>query len=152
MQLDPVLVWFLVGLALALAELVVPGVILIFFAGGAWIASGTTYLELTPTLPSQLLTFTIASLGLLLGLREWVHGALYGHVAHSQDPDANLDEFRGRKVILLKDVGPGRTESAVEHKGAPWAVIADEKFRQGDEAYVSGVEGVALKITRQKEE
>lgn len=151
MTLDPPLVWFLVGLGLALLEFVVPGVILIFFAAGAWVVAGVLVLEPALTVPLQLLTFTVASVGLLVGLRNWVQGALYGHITHSQDPDDALDEFRGKQVKLLKDIVPGRVDGAIEFKGALWTVISDVHLRKGDTALIIGVEGVALKITKGEE-
>jgi membrane protein implicated in regulation of membrane protease activity len=141
---EATLVWFLVGLVLALLEFVVPGVLLIFFAFGAWVASLTTYLGWTETIPLQLLVFCGASVVPLVTLRDWMHGQPYGR---APDPAQALDEFKGKRVTLLKDVAPGRSEAAVELKGAVWAVEADQAFRAGEVALVTGVEGIALKIT-----
>ncbi|MAE69408.1 MAG: hypothetical protein CME06_02940 [Gemmatimonadetes bacterium] len=57
---DLALLWFVVGLALALAEMAAPGVILIFFGLGAWVVALTTWIGLTPGLQSQLLLFAVA--------------------------------------------------------------------------------------------
>ena len=61
MDVSPTLVWFLVGLLLVIAELVVPGVILVFFGVAAWIVSILTYAGLTSTIEMQLLAFSIFS-------------------------------------------------------------------------------------------
>ena len=60
MNIDPVIVWFVIGLVLALLEFALPGVILIFFGMGAWIAAITTYIGLTPGIGSQLIAFSIS--------------------------------------------------------------------------------------------
>ena len=46
MQIEPYLVWFLIGLVLALLEFAAPGVILIFFAVGALIVCGLFFATL----------------------------------------------------------------------------------------------------------
>ncbi len=65
MSFDPVLIWFLAGLALILAEFMIPGVILIFFGVGAWMTAVTAWLGITPGWTSQLLTFAISSVVML---------------------------------------------------------------------------------------
>lgn len=148
MELTPPLIWFLVGLALAFLEFIVPGVLLIFFTAGAWIVAVTTYLNVTDTLFWQLTVFTFTSVLLLVGLREWLQGKLYGHVTHTQDLKENLDEFTGKQVKILKEIAPGRSEGAVELKGAAWTVISDSHFAEGEMATIIGTEGIALKISK----
>ncbi len=150
-KLDPALIWFLVGLALTLLEFVVPGVLLIFFAFGAWIVSITTYLNVTDTAMVQILTFTGTSLLLLLGLREWFKGKLYGHVTGAQDLEKNLDDLTGKEVEVIKDIAPGRSGGAVELKGAVWTVNAEESFQKGEVAIIDGVDGIVLKIKKKAE-
>jgi membrane protein implicated in regulation of membrane protease activity len=70
MNLAPETVWFLVGLVLMILELAAPGVVLVFFGAAAWIVALTTYMEITGSLASQLLIFSAAASGLLIGLRK----------------------------------------------------------------------------------
>lgn len=144
MDIDPAVVWFVVGVALALLEFVVPGVLLIFFAVGAWVTAGTTYLGWTGEVWMQLLVFCGASVVPLVTLRDWLKGRLSGG---GPDLAEGLDEFAGKHVTLLKDVPAGRSEGAVELKGAVWTVEADRAFRAGQVAVVTGVDGIALRIT-----
>jgi membrane protein implicated in regulation of membrane protease activity len=70
MILSASLIWFLVGVAFLVAELAVPGFILIFFTAGCWIAAMVTWLfniELT----SQIIIFIVSSLTLLFTLRKY---------------------------------------------------------------------------------
>ena len=66
MDFNPVLIWFLVGLALILSEFMVPGVILVFFGMGAWITAIGAWVGFAPDTSSQLLIFAISSVILLV--------------------------------------------------------------------------------------
>jgi membrane protein implicated in regulation of membrane protease activity len=148
---NPTLLWFLLGLALIFLELVVPGVILVFFGIGAWVAAVTTYLGLTASFQSQLLVFAVTSILLLVILRKWIKGKFYGHVGDVQDQTKNLDEFSGQSVVVLEDVIPNKMEGAVEFKGARWRAVSDEHIKKGAMAIITGVDGIILNV-RKKEE
>ena len=152
MTLDPALIWFLVGVGLALVEFMVPGVILIFFAAGAWLAALTTWVGLTPSVESQLLVFAISSVVLLVALRRWISGKFTGHVTGVQSSSTNLDEFTGKRVEVLVDVLPGETSGRVEFKGAGWGARSDESIRKGEAAFIQRVDGLVLVIAKNPEE
>ncbi len=146
MSFSPTLIWFLVGLALVLVEVAAPGVILVFFGLGAWIVALTTQVGLTGSLASQLLVFTIASVALLFTLRKWVRSRFLGHVSDEQNPAANLDEFAGQTVIVVREILPGSLEGKVEYKGAQWNAIAEETIAEGERAVITGVDGITLLV------
>ena len=124
------------------------GIILIFFGVGAWIAAATTYIGLTPGIGSQLIVFSISSIALLFSLRKWIKGKFYGHVAEVQDPKVNLDEFKGKTAIVLEDVVPGKIGGAVEFKGTKWKASSDELINKDEEAIITGIDGITLKIKK----
>ena len=146
--LNPTTAWFIAGTVLALLEFAAPGIILIFFAVGAWIVALTTWLGITGSLESQLLVFAVSSVVLLVSLRRWIKGKFYGHVTGVQSPDENLDEFTGRPVKVLEDVVPGRPGGKVEFKGAVWSAVSDEAIGKNEMAVITAVEGISLKIAR----
>lgn len=146
--MTPTIVWFLIGLGLTLAELAVPGVILVFFGVGAWIVALAAWLGLTVTLESQLLTFAIASVALLVLLRRWIKGRLYGHVKDEQDLNVDLDEFVGHPVKVLDAIVPGASDGRVEFKGARWHAVADEEIESGQSAVIDAVDGITLKVRK----
>ena len=148
---DPVLIWFLLGLALIFLEFIVPGVILVFFGIGAWTVAVTTYLGWISSLESQLLLFAITSIVLLVLLRKWIKGKFYGHVSAVQDLTKNIDEFSGQSVIVVQDVIPNKMEGAVEFKGAKWNAVSDEPIKNGEVAIITDFDGITLKIQKKKE-
>ena len=149
--LNPTLVWFVVGTALALLEFAAPGIILIFFAGGAWIVSFTSWIGLTGSLESQLLLFAVTSSALLIFLRRWIRGKFSGHVTGVQDPLSNLDEFTGKTVQVVADVVPDRPGGKVEFKGSTWGAESAEEIKAGEMAVITGMEGISLKVARKSQ-
>jgi membrane protein implicated in regulation of membrane protease activity len=39
MEISPIIIWFVVGLVLILMEFVIPGLVIVFFGLGAWVAA-----------------------------------------------------------------------------------------------------------------
>jgi inner membrane protein len=145
----PEILWFVVGLILILLEFVVPGVILVFFGIGAWVVSLLVYLGVLTSLTSQLIIYSAASLTLLFGLRRWVKDKFYGHISGAQDLSQNLNEFVGKKVRVLSDVAPGRSEGLVEFKGTNWSAVSDEEIKSGETAVIVKNDGLILIIKKE---
>ena len=143
MDFNPVLIWFLAGLALVLFEFTVPGVILVFFGIGAWITSLTTWVGLTPGWTSQLLTFAVSSVLMLVFLRRWFRARFFGHLTGGQNPLDNLDEFAGQVVVVTSDIDPVGG-GKVEFKGADWSARCTSPLAKGDRAVVEKVDGITL--------
>ena len=146
MTFNPILIWFLAGLALVLFEFTVPGVILVFFGLGAWITSLTTWVGLTDGWTSQLLTFSVSSVLLLVLLRQWFRAKFFGHLTGGQDPLENLDEFKGQVVIVTADIDPARG-GKVEYKGADWSAQCDTALPAGARAVIQSVDGITLVVS-----
>ena len=152
MTFDASLIWFLVGLVLIFLEFLVPGVILVFFGIGAWLAAVTTYLGVTSFLESQLILFAITSIVLLVLLRKWIKGKFYGHVSDVQDLTKNVDEFTGKSVVVMKDLIPGKMEGMVEFKGTTWTAVSDEHIKKDEVAIITDIDGIILNIRKKKED
>jgi len=148
MTINPVLVWFILGLVLAFLEFAVPGVILVFFGAGAWLVSLTTFLGWTVSYESQLMLFVISSVILIVALRRWIQAKFTGHVSDVQDLKHNLDEFAGKSVKVLEDIKPDSMDGAVELKGARWQAVSDQSINAGETAEVVRVEGIKLHVKK----
>ncbi len=149
MTFNPVLIWFLAGLALLIFEFTVPGVIFVFFGIGAWITALTTWMGLTSSWTSQLLVFAISSVLMLVFLRRWFRARFFGHSSGVQDPLDNLDEFRNQVVIVTEEVGPD-SGGKVEFKGADWSARCDTALPVGARAVIQSVDGITLLVRPEK--
>jgi membrane protein implicated in regulation of membrane protease activity len=148
MGINPVLVWFLIGLVLVLMEFFAPGVILVFFGVGAWVAMTTTWLGWTESLGAQVVVFIVSSLLLLFALRHWIRSRFHGHISDEQSPEVNLDEFSGQLVKVTREIVPGKTDGKVEYKGAEWSAMSDAGFNVGEQARIVSVDGITLRVRK----
>ena len=146
MTFDPILIWFLIGLALVLSEFMLPGIILVFFGVGAWIVSLTTWMGLTGGYTSQLLVFAISSILLLAMLRRWFRSKLFGHKDDEQDPFDNLDDLTGETVTVTSVIDPSSGDGKVEYKGAAWSARSDMHLPAGSRAVVVAADGITLVV------
>jgi inner membrane protein len=144
------LMWFICGAVLVLLEFVIPGVVLVFFGLGAWIVALTTFIGLTKGTTSQLLVFSGASVLLLFVLRRYVRSRFSGFISENQSPDENLDEFTGRSVLVLEEIGPGKP-GKVEFKGAPWRAESQDPLKEGESGLIEKIDGLTLTIKKQGE-
>ncbi len=146
MNFSPELIWFLVGLALVLSEFMLPGIILVFFGLGAWVTAVTSWIGLTPGWSSQLLTFAIASVVLLILLRRWFRNRFIGYVGDDHGLDDNIDEFKGANVLVTADIHPEHDNGAVEFKGARWKARSSSSIAANQRAEIVSVDGIALVV------
>lgn len=141
-MLDPALIWFIAGIILILLEFGAPGVVLCFFGAGAILTAITTWLGLTDSIASQTIVFTLASVGLLLGLRRWVKGWFVGD-SNSASDDVE-DEFTGREAITMSDFEKG--SGLVELKGARWNARSEANLKKGDTVIITRREDLTLHV------
>jgi len=144
MSFSPLLVWFLIGLALVLSEFMVPGIILVFFGMGAWTAAVTSWLGLTTGWTSQLLVFAISSVIYLVMLRKWFQNRFIGFEGDRQNPNDNIDDFQGQIVAVTEDIDQDLGKGKVEFKGAAWSARSQIPISAGQRARVTGVDSITL--------
>jgi len=139
-SLDPHYVWLAIGLALAAAEMAVPGVFLIWLAGAA-IITGLIAWVAPVGLPLQIVIFAA------LAIIAVFSGRLYLRANPVQSADPMLNDrggqLVGQQVIVTHaiDGGTGR----VKHGDTEWLARGPEA-EPGTRMRVSGHEGVILVV------
>ena len=147
-EIDPKMLWFIAGLILILLEFAAPGVVVIFFGVGAWVVATAMWVGLIESVPAQCLTFAVASLVLLFGLRRYV--AVW-FVGGSSTGGSSLDEeFIGKTVRVVHAIGGGDQTGKVELKGAEWNARSDEPLDEDSLAVVVKREGLVLIVQPNK--
>ncbi len=141
--MSPVVLWFVAGVILILSEFVVPGVILVFFGAGAWLAALGAWLGLTPNLSSQLIVFAVSSVLLLVFLRRRFRDGFLGKVSEEGLTGDNIDDEVGGVVVVLEAMTPG-AKGRVEYKGATWQALCEAPLAKGDRAIITAHEGITL--------
>ena len=142
--LTPGVIWFLIGLGLLILELIIPGLIVIFFGVGAWITALCCVL-FNPGLNGQLLIFVVTSvLGLLL-LRKFLKHKFFG--ADLSESDALEDEFIGKTARLETAMQAG-VPGKISFKGTRWTAIAESDIEAGSQVEITGKESLTLFVKK----
>lgn len=141
--------WLLLGMALLISELFVPGLVAVFFGVGALAVGVLTLLGVIDSLAVQLLCFALISLVALFGLRRhctrWLKGTVAGRTGHDLDSAGLLNQ----RVIVLTDFVDGIGD--VQLNGAKWDAESSEPLSVGDTAWVIGFSGIVLKVSRHQD-
>lgn len=136
--------WFIAGFVFFVLEFVIPGLILFFFAVGAWIVA---ILSMFVELPinAQLLIFLGASLLTILFFRKYVKKIIWTR-KHSSEIE---DEFVGKTGIAQTDIGPGR-DGKIDFKGTIWDARSADSIEKGENAVIVGNDSILLIVKSNK--
>ena len=136
----PEVIWFLIGVGLLLLELVAPGLIFVFFGVGAWVTAGAL-LGIDLSLNSQLLLFSITSVGSLLLLRKSIRKK-YMDISINGVEDAD-NGFIGSQAVSLTEIEPGK-DGKVEFNGSQWEACSTSKIESRMAVTIVGMKSIKL--------
>ena len=126
--LKPWLIWFVLAVILALLELGLPGLVVIFFALGCLITSAVTLIW-DVSLTIQITVFIISSIASLLLLRRYVMTIFAGN---RSDSDDGYNDFpAGVKVKVTRPITPNEN-GQISYRGTIWEAAADEDIAEGE--------------------
>jgi membrane protein implicated in regulation of membrane protease activity len=128
--------WFLAGVALLLAELALPGFVLLFFALGAFAASLAAYaLNMAPG--GQFVVFLAASLAGLALLRRMFLRVFRGRTRLAAEDGALDDSGAGKTAVVTRGTGPGR-QGEIKFRGSFWRAESQEPIGEGESVVIIG--------------
>ena len=140
---DPAVIWFLIGLGLLLLELVLPGLVILFFGAGAWItALVCAFTDIN--LNVQILIFLVASLLGLVLLRKYLKNRFFNR--SDTEIDDQLEEFIGRKAKAITDFKDGAGK--VEFKGTNWSAVSSEPVSKGDWVIIRSKDSLTFTVEK----
>ncbi|MFH1217962.1 MAG: NfeD family protein [Pseudomonadota bacterium] len=134
---SPWLIWFLAGIAIILAELAIPGFVIVFFGLGCLGAALVAAIA-PDAYSSQLFAFLIVSLTSLVTLRKMAMRIFVGHSEGSTNDDTG-NVAVGSRIKIDQDMEPGR-EARVHYRGTMWTAVSEENIPAGSEAEIIGVD------------
>ncbi len=121
---SPALLWFIAGLVLVLLEFGAPGLILFFFAAGAWVVS-LICLFADISLNVQLSVFLIVSILLLILLRKRLSSIFMGSLIKRGAANPEMEEYVGQRAVVTSKIEPN-LPGKVEFRGSLWNAESDE--------------------------
>ncbi len=125
------LYWFLLGLFFFLAELALPGFVIMFFGIGAWITALCIFLGVAEAFNTQLVMFLVSSLLTLVLFRKKGKKYFQGRVSQKATDDSTLDDLKGSKGVVIADIQGSRPGGKVEVHGTNWNAVADSDIPKG---------------------
>jgi membrane protein implicated in regulation of membrane protease activity len=140
------LYWFLLGLALMLSELALPGFVIIFFGIGAWITALCIWLGISTAFNTQLVIFLVSSVLSLVLFRKQGKRYFQGRVSGKLDDVAKLDDVKGERAVVVEDIVPNNLAGKVEFHGTNWNAIAEEEIKKGTPVEILGREDLTLRV------
>ena len=139
---NPAVVWFLVGLGLLLLELVLPGLVILFFGVGAWVTALVCAFFTDITMEWQILIFLIASLLGLALLRKYLKRRFFGRT--NKEIEDQLEEFIGRDAKAIVDFKEGAGK--VEFKGTQWSARCTDPVSKGQWVTIESKDSLTLNV------
>ncbi|MFP4315085.1 MAG: NfeD family protein [Desulfovibrionales bacterium] len=134
LNFPPWLIWFLLGIGLAMLELMLPGFVIIFFGLGCVITS-VVLLLVDLSLDQQIMVFLAGSILSLLALRKYMMQVFRG--ASSDEADAMEAPPVGLKVKVVQPISrnmPGK----ISYRGSYWNALADEDIDADETVEIVG--------------
>jgi membrane protein implicated in regulation of membrane protease activity len=142
--LNAAVIWFIAGFIFFLLEFAIPGLILFFFAIGAWIvALLSLFFDLSVN--TQLIIFLASSLLTILLFRRWVKKIIW----LKKNPTELEDEFLGKTGKAETFIGPGH-EGKVDFKGTTWNARSNDVIEKGESVIITGNESILLIVKSTK--
>lgn len=120
---DPVLVWAIIGLVLMVAEIVIPGGIVVFLGAACLIVAGTWQLGFIDTIVEAMTLWFISSIVLLLAFRNVTQKLVGGDITVANTEEDM--EIYGKTAKVIETIGPGQKPGRIEFQDTSWMALAD---------------------------
>lgn len=148
-NIAPEVIWTLLGIFLVFVEFFIPGLVIAFFGVGALVTGLTTWIGITPSLASQLFTFIISSVLLLVLLRTYLKKTFLGR-SKDETGNRNFNIEIGKIVPVIEFIQPGEVGGKVRYQGANWSASAEEPIEPGESVKITGSENLTLLVEKIK--
>jgi membrane protein implicated in regulation of membrane protease activity len=142
----PELFWFILGLILFLAELVLPGFFIFFFGLGAWFTALVCLIG-EPGVNLQIIIFAFISVLSLVTLRRIIQKRFF--YSKGNESEKVEDEFTGKEALVISDIGPDSI-GKVEFKGTTWKAESKSEIKVGQSVIIIEKENFKLLVKPKK--
>jgi len=135
-------VWLIAGIVLILAELIIPGGVVVFLGLACLMVATAVSLGLVSTWVSALTLFFISSLLLVLTLRSVFMRYAGGDFSRGNTIEI-LDDI-GQQAPVVKTIGPGQRRGMIDYHGTRWKALSDgQQIKVGDVVQIVGRDNVS---------
>jgi len=138
-SIPPWLIWFVVGIAVSLSELAIPGFVIVFFGLGC-LGAAALAAALPDAYAAQVATFIVVTILSLATLRKMAMRVFVGKSEAAPGDERDRD-FVTARVVIDHDLAPGQ-ETQVRYRGSIWRARAAEHLSANTEVAISGFDHV----------
>ncbi len=137
--------WILVAIVLSLAEIIIPGGILLNLGIASLIVAISIKFAIVDTWVMVLtLWFIVATF--LLFILNFFTNKIFGSAQLVENVDDELDLF-GQEVVVIENIGPGTKKGRVEFQGTTWTALGDgSEIKAGSHAKIVCKENISLVV------
>ena len=135
----PWLIWFVIGIAVSLSELVLPGFVIIFFGIGC-LGAAAFAVVLPDAYTGQIATFIVVTILSLAVLRKMAMRIFVGK-SEPASTESNDQSFIRARIIIDADLAEGQ-ETRVRYRGSVWRALAAEQIAANTEAEIVGFDQI----------
>jgi len=142
------LLWILVGIVLIITELLVTGIVAVFFGIAAIITGLLLQFGLIEGLALQYASFGIISVATLVLARQRLTRWFKGNTKDKTEESPSFQQDIGERATVIKDFqhGSGR----VTLNGVSWTASSSEELKAGEAVWVIANEGIHLTVSRDR--
>lgn len=142
------LLWILVGIVLIITELLVTGIVAVFFGIAAIITGLLLQVGLIEGLAMQYASFGIISVATLVLARQRLTRWFKGNTKDNTEISPSFQQDIGERATVIDDFqhGGGR----VTLNGVSWTASSAEKLKAGEAVWVIANEGIRLTVSRER--
>jgi membrane protein implicated in regulation of membrane protease activity len=137
--------WLVLGVALIITEVTVPGLVVVFFGLSALVVALLTLLIPSLSNEAAWLLFAVFSVVFLLTLRRWVRKVFTGKRSQVQDELRN--DIAGRTAVVVVRIQPGQP-GKVEFHGTNWQAVSSETLEPGVQVRIVKQDSITLTVER----
>lgn len=142
---NPITVWVCLGIILMLAEIIIPGGIVILLGSACLIVAAASATGIIEGIAQSLTLWFIASMVLLLSFRH-VTQQMVGGDSHVENTDEELDLYN--QIAVVKEaIGPGQQTGRIHCLGSDWTALGDgTEIKAGSKVRIICRENIALVV------
>ncbi len=140
------LLWILVGIVLIITELLVTGIVAVFFGIAAIITGLLLQIGLIEALALQYTVFGVISAATLVLARKRMTRWFKGNTKDSTETSPSFQQDIGERATVIDDFHRGN--GRVTLNGVSWTASSDEDLKSGEAVWVIANEGIRLTVSR----
>ncbi|WOT05496.1 NfeD family protein [Shewanella youngdeokensis] len=120
---NPIVIWSCIGIVLMLAEIILPGGIVILLGAACLVVALALGVGVVEGIVQSLTLWFIVSMVLLLLCRQLTQ-KLVGGDSHVGNTDEEFDIYN-QLATVKQDIGPAQQTGRIEFQGSEWSALGD---------------------------